>query len=208
MSTPPWQDPQAGYSSGYGPAPGYGPPAVPGGGYSPPEAPLYQLGYPGYPGMPAPRYASWGARLAAYLIDSVILNMIVYACYFGGALLGIGLGYLVDPTMESDASAMVGGGTIMVALIAAFVSPFLYMWLPVAKSGQTLGKRALSIKVVSVDTGLPPGKGRAAARVGVLMGISLVTCGIGVLIDCLWPLWDEQRQSLHDKAARTIVIDK
>ena len=30
--------------------------------------------------------------------------------------------------------------------------------------------------------------------------------GALVLLDVLWPLWDEQKQTLHDKAAGTFVI--
>ena len=26
-------------------------------------------------------------------------------------------------------------------------------------------------------------------------------------LDMLWPLWDPARQALHDKAARTVVVD-
>jgi uncharacterized RDD family membrane protein YckC len=33
------------------------------------------------------------------------------------------------------------------------------------------------------------------------------TCGIGLLIDLLFPLWDPKRQTLHDKAANSVVID-
>jgi uncharacterized RDD family membrane protein YckC len=32
-----------------------------------------------------------------------------------------------------------------------------------------------------------------------------ITC-VGGLLDHLWPLWDQQKQSLHDKAAGTWVV--
>ena len=30
--------------------------------------------------------------------------------------------------------------------------------------------------------------------------------GIFSILDSLWPLWDDKRQALHDKAARTNVV--
>jgi uncharacterized RDD family membrane protein YckC len=35
--------------------------------------------------------------------------------------------------------------------------------------------------------------------------ILIALCGF--LFDLAWPLWDNRRQSLHDKAARTVVVD-
>jgi hypothetical protein len=29
---------------------------------------------------------------------------------------------------------------------------------------------------------------------------------IGLLIDCLWPLWNKRNQALHDKAVGSIVV--
>jgi uncharacterized RDD family membrane protein YckC len=29
---------------------------------------------------------------------------------------------------------------------------------------------------------------------------------VGGLLDLLWPLWDEQRQTLHDKAVGSFVV--
>ena len=42
---------------------------------------------------------------------------------------------------------------------------------------------------------------RATLRSVILVGAS------GFFIDLLWPLWDKKRQALHDKAARTVVVD-
>ncbi len=34
----------------------------------------------------------------------------------------------------------------------------------------------------------------------------MLTFGFYPLIDCLWPLWDDDRQTLHDKIAETRVV--
>jgi uncharacterized RDD family membrane protein YckC len=43
--------------------------------------------------------------------------------------------------------------------------------------------------------------GRAALRSVILIVL------FGFFIDSVWPLWDPKRQSFHDKAARTVVVD-
>jgi uncharacterized RDD family membrane protein YckC len=42
------------------------------------------------------------------------------------------------------------------------------------------------------------------ARVGIVLVGQL--CGLFTLLDDLWPLWDDKRQALHDKVARTNVV--
>ena len=43
---------------------------------------------------------------------------------------------------------------------------------------------------------------------GLLQAVPVVNLVTWVypLLDCLWPLWDGRRQSLHDKLARTCVV--
>ncbi len=36
--------------------------------------------------------------------------------------------------------------------------------------------------------------------------LGLVTFGIYCVVDYLWPLWDRNRQALHDKMAETLVV--
>jgi uncharacterized RDD family membrane protein YckC len=82
-------------------------------------------------------------------------------------------------------------------------------------NGQTLGKRALGIRVVRVD-GLPMTALRSAWRDVViktaLVGAGALLPGVGSdiglvpgLLDDLWPLWDNHNRALHDFAAGTRV---
>jgi uncharacterized RDD family membrane protein YckC len=78
----------------------------------------------------------------------------------------------------------------------------------------TLGKMVLHLQVRLRDR---PGRlpwSAIGLRVLVQWGY-LLTAVVPVLylamfwypyLDCLWPLWDKQRQALHDKAARTNVV--
>ena len=65
------------------------------------------------------------------------------------------------------------------------------------------GKKACGIRVRS-ESGGPCGYGRAFGRNLVARVIGLVPL-VG-LIDVLWPLWDDKKQCLHDKAGSTIVV--
>ncbi|MEU9025896.1 RDD family protein [Actinomadura sp. NPDC048394] len=91
--------------------------------------------------------------------------------------------------------------------ITAFVLTVLYHWLCNGLWGQTPGKMALGIQIISRSDSKQIGFGRAAWRLGFTMILSFVTVGVGALIDVAWLLWDRDRQTLHDKAARTLVVE-
>jgi uncharacterized RDD family membrane protein YckC len=80
---------------------------------------------------------------------------------------------------------------------------FLYTALMHQASGQTLGKKIVKLRVVGADGG--PIGSKAFIRSGIQC-ILWVTC-IGGLLDHLWPLWDQNKQTIHDKAASTFVIN-
>ena len=68
-------------------------------------------------------------------------------------------------------------------------------------TGQTPGDAALSIRVVDVETGGRISYGRALAR----WAMSIVSY-IALLIGFLWMIWDSEKQTWHDKVARTYVV--
>lgn len=78
-------------------------------------------------------------------------------------------------------------------------------------SGQTIGKRILRIRVADDDTGTSIGPNRGIGRSGTtyLFGFAAAVHPLGVfvpLLDGLWPLWDQRRQTWHDKAVRSVVL--
>jgi uncharacterized RDD family membrane protein YckC len=73
---------------------------------------------------------------------------------------------------------------------------------------------ALGIAVRLRDTpGNPPGSA-VVKRYGFYIGISLLAAipvvGTAIsflaLLNDLWPLWDDKKQALHDKVAKTNVV--
>lgn len=85
--------------------------------------------------------------------------------------------------------------------VVGFLIGLLYYWyFWTRNNGQTPGKSIMKIRVIKKD-GTPISDADAIVR-GVGYSISGAILGIGFL----WALWDENRQTLHDKLASTYVI--
>jgi len=71
------------------------------------------------------------------------------------------------------------------------------------KTGQTPGDAVMSIRVVDFrdGTGAPIGYGRALGR--ALMSI---VSAVVLLIGYLWMLWDDEKQTWHDKVVGSVVV--
>lgn len=129
--------------------------------------------------------ADFGTRLGAYLIDVLIVVVPYWIAYNVAFRMSISLGFVV----------LLGG----VALIAWYFATH-----EGGPTGQTIGKRQLGIAVVDAQT-LQPGVG-AGRAVGRYFGrlIDIVLCGLP--IGYLWMLWDDDKQTWHDKIASTKVV--
>lgn len=126
--------------------------------------------------VPVPQRVSFGKRLGAYLVDWVILVVISVIV---GAVLPGALAQLV--------SLLLGLG--------------YFTYLEGSPSGQTVGKRALSIRVVDSRTGGPLDYGKAAIRY-----VGKIISGIPIFLGFFWMLWDPQKETWHDKIATTTVV--
>ena len=78
------------------------------------------------------------------------------------------------------------------------------------RNGQTLGKQLLGIRVVRED-GRPMSYGTSAvrewlAKTLLFTVVATFTFLIPLLLDYLWPLWDERNRSLHDMMVSTLVV--
>ncbi|MEU3252786.1 RDD family protein [Streptomyces sp. NPDC006997] len=215
----PQQPQQPGYGYPGQQPPGYGYPQAPGvppqgGGYG--GYPSYPAGAPGVPGgMPGmPRVASMGRRFGARLLDGVAFLVI----YFVLGLLGLAgsasaINDCDQPTGSAAYEACVedGFGDLVASMMVVFVIMaaigLLYEWLLTALLGGTLGKLAVGIRVVNVNTGQKIGLGSSFIR-WIIPIVGSFACGIGQLLVYLSPFWDKsgRQQGWHDKAASTMVI--
>ncbi|MEU7108837.1 RDD family protein [Streptomyces stramineus] len=174
-------------------------------------APGYGYGY-GYPGpdpyaVQRPPLAGWWARVGANLIDGVVMSLVPMVCYFGGiAVLFADTFDCMDRTDKyaedcEPSGAAIGGGLALFA-VGAVLSIAITLWMLYrqGKTGQTLGKRALSISVVRETDGMPTGFGMAVVRY-LCHFIDSIT-----FVGYLWPLWDDKKQTFADKMVGTVVI--
>jgi len=132
------------------------------------------------PAVATTEKAGWWTRVLAILID----------------VIGIGI-------IAGAVSSIVGGnatGTQSQGLSTLFQAVyFTYFWSAAGK-GQTLGSRALNIRVVKTDGSYLDYFGAFLRYIGFI--ISCVVFFIGVI----WAAFDGQKQGWHDKIASTYVV--
>ncbi len=144
------------------------------------------------------QYASFGKRAVAYIIDSIIVGLIAGIPI--GCLIGITAAFAMEMSEEAYIIAIIAVSLIGVlwAIIASILY-FAWMW---SRTGQTLGKKWLGIKVVTAEW-VPPSFWRAAGRAVIGYWLSNLAFGLGFL----WMLWDDYQQCWHDKLFSTYVIE-
>lgn len=178
------------------------------GGVPPVSAPPYAGGpYPGQPIAPIVwDYATWGTRVLGYLIDSVLVSvaagvLIILATTVFGGLMGLGSGFHSEGLQGLGATGcccIFSLFPISMLLVGLWNKVYL-----VAQRGASIGQGVVKIKVVNAQ-GQRLTQGQAFLRLLAHVGLSFVP--FGGVIDLLWPLWDDRRQTLHDKAVGCYVI--
>ncbi|MFD7500565.1 RDD family protein [Streptomyces sp. NPDC059850] len=160
-----------------------------------------QLSSPPYPDLAGmPPLATPGQRFVARLIDGLVLGAIwTVALGMTGALQ-----YGMEHPGEQDLGKVMGGLLITMAVYFGYEGAML------ARSGQTLGKKAMRIRVAMLSDGnIPGGQGWVRAAVYTLPGL-LIPVLVGTLfwvVNAVSLLWDKPFQRcLHDKVARTVVV--
>ena len=197
---PPQQPPPGGT-----PPPGGAPPPQQPGGYPPPQ----QYGPPQPTSPQGAVLAHWWKRAVGALIDGAVVGIPAFILM---AIVGIGTFQAAE--IECDPVTGIcttegGGGFVAFLLmyVLIFVLALAYqVYFNGGERGQTVGKMVMKIQVRDEATGGPIGYGKAAIRVLVAFALGLL-CGIGQVVDLLFPLWDPKRQTLHDKVANSLVID-
>jgi uncharacterized RDD family membrane protein YckC len=167
--------------------------------YAPPKSAVKDVG-----GDETLALASRGARLAAVILDG-FLGFIGFAPAYITNFTA-----LVQQSRGNPAMVWVNlaktGGWFYVGVLGALVVLAIDLIL-LARNGQTIGKRALGIKVVRVD-----GSPVSLSRVFLLryvfntfLTLIPVAGSIYSLVDCLM-IFGESRRTVHDRIADTIVI--
>ncbi len=151
--------------------------------------------------QPSTNYASWGKRVAAFLIDLAIL-----VPFLAGAVASFDAADAADGgSVDAESGLWIVG---FVLFLAFFVVSFINSIIVHGVTGQTLGKRVMKTMLIEESSGNSPGIGRVFAR-GLLATIAgQLTFGIFPILDRLWPLWDGKNQRIADKVTSTVVVNK
>ena len=163
-------------------------------GYGQPPYGAYGYGY----GAPTPPLAEWGPRVAASLLDSLI-SMVPLLLGFGVLIANVAARE-DNPYPEDNPQWW----AIILFFLGFVASIALSLWNRVfrqGRTGQSVGKTALSIRLIDAATSEPIGAGRSFLR-DFLAGLF----NNAYFLNLLWPLWDDQRQTWHDKVINTYVI--
>ncbi|GAA2338086.1 RDD family protein [Streptomyces kunmingensis] len=195
----PYDSPQNPYGSA--PPPGGGTPPPYGGGTPPPYGgdPYGPGG--GYGGQDPlagmPPLADSGKRVLARIIDLVLVGIVV-------GLLSWAFG---TSEYETDPDKIQYGRQFGQSLLAA-VLYVGYDTIMMAKTGQTLGKKLLKLRVANLDNGATPSVQANLMRALVLWIPAVFCCAcIWTAICGGWSFFDKPyKQGLHDKAAKTVVV--
>jgi uncharacterized RDD family membrane protein YckC len=127
-----------------------------------------------------------------------------YAPYMGRAVA------LVVDELVIVAGSAVGayllGSLLAFAALLPLAHVAYYTALHGGRSGQTVGNRFTSTAVRSSDGGRLT-YAQALGRTLVKLA-GLAFWFMGGFLDVLWPLWDRRRQTLHDKVADSVVVNR
>ncbi|HYN83646.1 MAG TPA: RDD family protein [Pyrinomonadaceae bacterium] len=172
-------------------------------------------GYPGGMATTGPgglNYAVWADRVLAALVDGALVLAAIIVLYIIIGVIG-GIGSAALGSISEDAGGLFATGSccvffVLPPLATLIVSLYNKIYL-IGTRGYSIGQGVMNLKVVMGD-GSPVTMNTSIIRFLVQFGLGIVPLvgWILVLLDLLWPLWDVQRQTLHDKAVGTFVVKR
>jgi uncharacterized RDD family membrane protein YckC len=139
-------------------------------------------------------YATAGRRWGAMLVDYLVFFVAFWAASFAlGTMMSVA--HFTFPNFGF-------GEVVVLSFIAPALLFAVYEGLMQRNNGQTIGKRALGIKVVSAD-GSDMENSQVWRRAGsrFLMGITYILGFVDSLM-----VFSRHRRTLHDRFAKTVVV--
>ncbi|KJK36747.1 membrane protein [Streptomyces variegatus] len=153
--------------------------------------------YPTDPLAGMPPLADSGKRTLARIIDMILVGVVVWLLTWG---------FDVNE-YDVDSDRIEVGKSFWQSAVAA-VLYIAYDTVMTARTGQTLGKKLLRLRVANLDNGATPSVQNALTRAAVLWIPFAFCCAcVWTAISGGWSFFDRPyKQGLHDKAAKTVVV--
>lgn len=185
------------YGGGYGQAPAYA------------GGPAMHPGSLGYVQANFGQVATFGQRVLALLVD-VLISMIGLIPMIIGVIMLVAAApselYVDEYGMtQSDGGngslAVIGGLLVGLGVLLSIAISLWNRVFKMGRTGQSVGKKVIGLKLVDDKTGQPIGAGQCFLR-------ELVSNIVNQLIylSYLWMLWDDNKQTLADKAVHSTVV--
>jgi uncharacterized RDD family membrane protein YckC len=181
-----------------------GPPATPPAPEARPEAEPERFGRFSAPVTQAPARSVVGAtahywsRVGAAVVDFFVRLALVLAGLLVGALFYSG----------GDSAGQAG---VTAGIVVGVIAGLAYAPIMIARTGgQTVGHKATDTRIVRKDGTALDGGGAAMRELVVKWLLFEVIGGfilIPTIVNYLWPLWDAEDETLHDKICSTRVVD-
>lgn len=134
--------------------------------------------------------ATIGRRFGAHFLDNLLMQCLAG---LGGALIGATMGAANAGQQQIEAATNVATLFALIMLVA-------YDGVMLQMRGQTLGKMAAHVKVVSAEGGdITPGQAWTRAACKMVLGLCL---GLTFIV----AFFSKERLTLHDRIAKTRVV--
>jgi len=128
-------------------------------------------------------YAGFWRRFAAVAVDGFLMNLVLWP---------IALVLLIA------GNQVLAGGVSQLLAIALWVPYATYF---IGSQGATIGKKCMRVQVIPVSRAVSMTYGRAFVRY-----IGNLISALSLMLGYLWMVWDGNRQTFHDKIAKTYVV--
>jgi uncharacterized RDD family membrane protein YckC len=144
-----------------------------------------------------PPLADSGKRTLARIIDMILVGIVVWLLTWA---FGVREYNIDNDEIEYGKSF---GQSLVAAVLYIGYDTFM-----ISKSGQTLGKKWLNMRVANLDNGATPSVQTTLMRSAVLWIPFAFCCAcFWTAISGGWSFFDKPyKQGLHDKAAKTVVV--
>ncbi len=155
------------------------------------------------PALGVVRYAGFWKRFVALIIDFLVVGIplqIISRVMTSAVPTRLGLCQSGNVICKQPT----GVGWLFLGLVwlAELFAGIAYWAYLEGVRGQTLGKKAVGIKVIDPDSGDVIGPGRAIGRYFARILSTLV-----MFLGYFWMLWDPEKQTWHDKVVRSVVVE-
>jgi uncharacterized RDD family membrane protein YckC len=142
---------------------------------------------------PAPDYTGLVTRAIGFGIDALLIDL---AAVIVTAIIALALNLFDVPSKVDTALAAIGAVVFLVWSTSYFVT----FW---STTGQTPGARIMRFRVLAPGAKL----GHIGPRRALLRLLAMILAAIPLLAGYFMVLFDDRRRGLHDRLARTVVVD-